>query len=117
VVLSIVLAQGGAQIALRSMRSKTPCPEYPRSLHPNAVQFTPGLVQHLSWVEFAVPSSYSGYFVLCLDGTLVQHGGGDLNFAAGIAQLHVSTAWVDLLWFRGQLDGYRDPLRWELKLA
>jgi hypothetical protein len=99
------------------MRSGAPCPAYTRSIHPDVVRFTPGVVQHLSWLEFSVPTTYSGYYALCLDGMVLERGGGDLNFVHGMARLHVQTTWVDLLWFRGQLDGYRDPRRWELRLA
>jgi hypothetical protein len=112
-----VAAQVAAQLALVDLSQGSPCPDYPVKIQAAAVQFAPGFVQHLSTVDFAVPPRVTGYFAFCLDGALLEAGGGELDFRSGVARFNVSTTWVDLVWFRGQLDEYRDLRRWELRLV
>jgi hypothetical protein len=94
----------------------TACPEFPRRVQAEAVHFAPGIVRHQSWIDFTVPRAFSGYFAFCLDGQLLQLGGGDMSYGNGIARFSVSTSWIDVLAVRGDLDDYRNAHRWELRL-
>lgn len=113
----LLLAEVGAQIALADLSQQPACPPYPRVIHAEGVHFTPGVVEHRSWVEFSTPPTITGYFAFCLDGLLLEHGGGqDLDLSGGHARFNVSTTWVDIVWFRGKLGSYADLQRWELRL-
>jgi hypothetical protein len=96
--------------------TQTPCPSLPDRIRPTDFHFSPGLVEHVSWVDFPVPRSFAGWYAFCLDGTQLQTGSGVLDFHTGTARFSVSTTWVNLHWLGGNLDGLRDPDRWELRL-
>jgi hypothetical protein len=90
------------------------CPDRPRTARPVAFHFTPGLEQHASWVEFAVPEPDATGFMLCLDGQLFETGIGETPLNGRVA-VSVPTRWVDAQWLRGQLGAAMQPDRWELR--
>ena len=94
-----------------------PCPLYPWTAQPSTVRLQPGLVQHQSWVEFPVPPDFAGYYAFCLDGKVINQGGGRLDFRGGMARFNVPTTWVDLQWLGGRLGSYIAPARWKLGLV
>jgi hypothetical protein len=89
------------------------CPDRPRTARPVAFHFSPGLEQHGSWLEFAVPEPDATGFSLCLDGRLFETGIGETPLN-GRVQVSVPTRWVDAQWVRGQLGAAMDSDRWEL---
>lgn len=91
-----------------------PCPAGPAAA-PTEVRFTPGLVEHGSWLDVAVlPQPYLGptAYVLCLDGRVLaeQHAEWD---GAGVS-FPLRTRWVDAHWLRGDLAALADPARWRM---
>jgi hypothetical protein len=92
------------------------CSSAPEAIHASEVHFSPGLLQHQSWVAFPVNADFSGSYMLCLDGRLLRTGGGRRVFSSGTAVFNLSTAWVDVQFLRGALEPYRDLQRWELRL-
>jgi hypothetical protein len=94
-----------------------PCPSVPTSIHPSVIHFEPGLLEHQNWLEFPVPKRFAGVYMFCLDGRMLESGGGVLDFSSGSARFHIATRSVDLYWLRGDLDSLRDPNRWDLRLV
>lgn len=115
----VALAYGIAPLVIARVLSDeggTPCPPFPDRIRPNDVHFSPGLVEHQSWVDFPVPTSFAGWYAFCLDGMQLSAGGGVLDFHTGTARFNVSTTWINLHWVGRTLDGLRAPERWELRL-
>jgi hypothetical protein len=91
-----------------------PCPARPRQARPTAVHLKPGLDQHVSWLQFAVPEPDATAFMLCFDGRLLETGVGHTP-ANGQVVVSVATRWVDSRWLRGALSDDAQPTRWELR--
>jgi hypothetical protein len=115
-VVVLGIARLGAWMLVDDLEQRPACPDYPRRITAANVHLTPGLLEHQSWVEFATPTSLSGYFAVCLDGRVLEEGGGDFEFDAGVARISVSTSWVNALWLRGDLSAFQDVQRWQLRL-
>ena len=92
------------------------CPSLSSVIHPSAIHVEPGILRHQNWIEFPVPRRFAGTYALCLDNRVLSTGAGDLDFRAASGTFNLSTRAVDLYWLVGDLDGLRDPSRWELKL-
>lgn len=93
------------------------CPALDTSIRPSDIHLVPTLIQHQNWIDFPVPRQFAGYYAFCLDGRVLSSGGGVLDFHVGTARFHVATRSIDLYWLSGNLDGLRDPNRWELWLT
>jgi hypothetical protein len=89
------------------------CPGQPRQTQPVAFHFVPGLVQHRSWIEFAIPEPDATSFTLCLDGNLWERGIGETP-QGGFVRVSVNTKFVDVEWLLGRLDDFQHPGRWQL---
>jgi hypothetical protein len=93
------------------------CPDLMMAAHPSEIHFTPGLVEHESWLEFTVPPRFDGNYAICFDGRQMD-AGRRLDYpSGGIARVSIHTRLVDLYWLLHTLDGFADPSRWELRLA
>jgi hypothetical protein len=93
------------------------CPNVPVSVHPSVIHLEPGLLEHQNWLDFPVPKRFAGVYMFCLDGRMLETGGGVLDFSSGSARFHVATRSVDLYWLGGALDSLRNPNRWDLRLV
>jgi hypothetical protein len=90
-----------------------PCPTRPRHVQPVGFHFSPGLYEHQSWIEFAVPEPDATAFTLCLDGRLWETGIGHTP-ENGRVEVSVKTSFIDIEWLLGRLDEFSRPERWQL---
>jgi hypothetical protein len=117
IVLALAFAAAAALAAAES-HAQSPaggpaCPPLPRQARPAAFHFSPGLLQHQSWIDFPVPEPDATGFVLCLDGRLWESGIGETP-RNGRVEVNVNTAFVDLEWVLGRLHDFESPERWQL---
>jgi hypothetical protein len=118
----IAIVVGAAAVALLAaaeVRARSPargpaCPTLPRQAAPAAFHFSPGLLQHQSWIQFPVPEPDATAYVLCLDGRVWERGIGETP-SNGRVEVNVNTAFVDLEWLLGRLDDFQQPERWQLR--
>jgi hypothetical protein len=96
---------------------RLPCPDLMIAEYPSEIHFTPGLVEHESWLEFTLPPRFDGSYALCFEGRQMEAGRGLDYSSRGIVRVSVHTRLVDLYWLLHTLDGFADPSRWELRLA
>lgn len=96
---------------------RPPCPDLMIAVYPSEIHFTPGLVEHESWLEFTVPPRFDGSYALCFEGRQMEAGRGLDYSSRGTVRVSVHTRLVDLYWLLHALDGFADPSRWELRLA
>jgi hypothetical protein len=92
------------------------CAQMPSSVHPTAIHLVPGLIEHQSWLEFPVPTRFGGTYAVCLNGRLMQGGGGELDFHTGTATFNVRTRLVNLYWLSHSMADLEEPSHWELRL-
>jgi hypothetical protein len=94
------------------------CPDLSIAIRPYEIHFTPGLTEHESWLDFAVPPRFAGRYALCFDGRQVDAGPGLVHLpgAAATARLGIHTRLVDLHWLDHTLEGLAEPSHWELRL-
>lgn len=93
---------------------RAPCHGGPLLAAPVAFHFAPGLQEHQSWLELAIPEPDATDFSLCLDGRQWSTGVGETP-SQGRVLVSVTTRWVDLQWALGQLEAYQDPARWQVR--
>ena len=112
--LMAVLIGVAAYSVLQEGLSDQPCPHGSRTVHPTALHFEPGIVEHQNWAEIPPREIRLGETIfLCKDGVLIgaEHMAED-DLVANAVILRIPTRWVDLAWLSGNLDGYRDQTRW-----
>jgi hypothetical protein len=109
--LAVVAGIGFSAKAISQPASE--CPTRPYVARPIGMHLSPGVEQHESWLEFAIPEVDATAFTLCLDGRLFATGVGEAP-ADGRIRVSVPTRWVDVEWLRGRLDSPSEAARWEL---
>ena len=106
----MLLGAGVAQALAEDQQiAESPCPSMPVQVRAEAIQLSPGLTEHESWVDFRVPMQFAGTYALCVNDREMESGGGKLDFHTGFARFHIQTRQVNLHWATHSLDELDDP--------
>lgn len=53
----------------------------PVQINTSDVHRSPGFIEHQNWIDFAASQRFAGWYAFCLDGKMLQSGGGRLTSA------------------------------------